>query len=397
MGDPLGIVLMVAALTLAGAVVALQERTPERTALLLLGPVLLVLLALVEAFSLPTYSVWVEEDRWIEWGTATAFAAATVGFALKAKAAEDLVTRGVFAGLALFAFIVAGEEISWAQRLLFLQPPDTFLVENYQQELNVHNLLTRRRVGGVKLDTKTLVALIAVIYGVSAGIATWLKRPAFLDKLRPTAPPLAVAPTLLLVGVLEAIYPWEKTGEVAEWLLGIGFALASLPRTTGREAPLKLTSGVLAVATVGGLVLSVVTGAALTAIGQDKVPTAMEELRLLAADLQHPVVVSQSRARYASVHKRIFTGVKQGRLLVPIDGEYLAGAPSPATKAKTGTRDRRHYFLDPWGNAYWMMYLRDREVLYLYSFGPNGRRDGDLRIAEDNLGDDVFMRVDYRR
>jgi hypothetical protein len=394
-GDFLGYSLIVAALAFAGAALVSEARSREGWVLLAVGPALLLFIALVEAFAWPTYALWVEEDRWIEWGTAAVFFAGLIGFGLKARAATDLVTRLVFVGLALFCFLVAGEEISWAQRLLFLQPPDAFLVENYQQELNVHNLITRRDVGGVKLDTKSLVAIIAVIYAASAAVAAWVKRPAFVDKLRPTAPLLALAPTLLLVGALEALYPWDKTGEVAEWLLGIGFALASLPREANKPPALKMTAGVLGVAVVGGWVLSAVTGVALTQLGHDKVPLAMEELTLLAGDLQDPQVVRRSRKRYASVHKRLFTAAKQGRVKVPVDGRYLGGEPSPATKAKSGTRDRRHYYLDPWGNAYWLLYLRNREALYLYSFGPNGRRDGDLERSEQDLGDDVFVRVDY--
>lgn len=397
MGDGLGLVLMIAALAFAGAALVREERSADRLALLLAGPLLLLFIATVEAAASSTYDVWVEEDRWIEWGTFGAFAVGAVGFALKARAAEAALTRVIFGGLALFCVIVAGEEISWAQRLLFLQPPDAFLVENYQQELNVHNLITRRKVAGVKLDTKSLVAMIGVIYGASAAVATWLNRPGVLAKLAPTAPPLSVAPTLLLVGVMEATYPWEKTGEVAELLLGVGFALASLPRTPASPPPLKLTAGLMLVSTIGGLLLSAVTGAALTRMGRDKVPTAMKELTLLADDLRFPEVVSQSRRRYSSVHKRIFTGAKQGRVIVPVHGRYLGGEPSPATKAKSGKRDRRHYYLDPWGNAYWMMYLRDREVLYLYSFGPNGRRDSELRDDEEAVGDDVFVKVDYRQ
>jgi hypothetical protein len=42
----------------------------------------------------------------------------------------------------IFCLVVAGEEISWGQRLFGLFPPDVFQEHNDQQELNLHNLLS---------------------------------------------------------------------------------------------------------------------------------------------------------------------------------------------------------------------------------------------------------------
>ena len=44
------------------------------------------------------------------------------------------------AGMVLLAFFVAGEEISWGQRILAFKPPDYFVRHNIQRELTVHNL-----------------------------------------------------------------------------------------------------------------------------------------------------------------------------------------------------------------------------------------------------------------
>jgi len=42
--------------------------------------------------------------------------------------------------LSLFCFWVAGEELSWGQRLINLQIPDFFMKYNDNQSLNIHNL-----------------------------------------------------------------------------------------------------------------------------------------------------------------------------------------------------------------------------------------------------------------
>lgn len=139
--------LFAASLAFSAAVLASREKTREQLAVLLLGPAVLSFIALVQVYAQATYAMWVEEDRWIEWGTAAVFRVATIGFIRRAKATEG-VARVVFAGLGLVCFLAAGEEISWAQRLFFVQPPDVLLQENFQQELNLHNLFSHREVAG---------------------------------------------------------------------------------------------------------------------------------------------------------------------------------------------------------------------------------------------------------
>src|SRR5687768_3718807 len=81
------------------------------------------------------YGAAMQEDRIIEWLTVFVFAAAGVIMLRRA-----LRERRVFDGLvALFLLFVAGEEMSWGQRVLGLTPPAVFLEHNTQQELNVHN------------------------------------------------------------------------------------------------------------------------------------------------------------------------------------------------------------------------------------------------------------------
>jgi hypothetical protein len=86
------------------------------------------------------------EDGPFEWAGAIAFLGASVVFFV-----EFLSTRGAARGgrtlksLALVGFAVLffgafGEEISWGQRLLGIQPPAVFSEHNRQGEMNIHNL-----------------------------------------------------------------------------------------------------------------------------------------------------------------------------------------------------------------------------------------------------------------
>ena len=78
----------------------------------------------------------VQEDEFLEWATFWAFLLA--GFAnFVAAARQRRAGQGVpwfLFGLGIFCFVVAMEEISWAQRVFGYRPPRYFLQHNYQQE-----------------------------------------------------------------------------------------------------------------------------------------------------------------------------------------------------------------------------------------------------------------------
>ena len=89
------------------------------------------------------YRQLVQEDGPVEWMTFWAFALAGA-LSLLALAREAWLERPLraiyLAAFALGCLAVAMEEISWGQRLFGYQPPEWFHAENFQQELNLHNL-----------------------------------------------------------------------------------------------------------------------------------------------------------------------------------------------------------------------------------------------------------------
>jgi hypothetical protein len=60
--------------------------------------------------------------------------------------------------LAFGFFVIAGEEISWGQRIFQVQSPEFFLQYNEQQELNIHNFLSQRPLHGAYILVSFLVA-----------------------------------------------------------------------------------------------------------------------------------------------------------------------------------------------------------------------------------------------
>lgn len=335
---------------------------------------------------------WMREDGWIEWTTTHAFLAAALVFGWRAVRGGG-AGRVAGLGLALFCFFVAGEEISWGQRIVAFQPPEVFLETNYQQEANLHNLLTRREFAGFPLDSRFLVAVFSLVYGGLGGLlGTAGRRVRFLGEL---APPLVLAPFFVLVAAVELEYPIDLAGEAAEASLGVILLADALLRRSSPRQPaagwLALLPGVVAL----GAVTPPFLDAALYGSDEERVAETQAELDLLAEDMA--TAVQDKLLRKGRVHKRVFTATRSGYLRFGSDSAYLEGQPSPAEVDSGGRRDRKGYFLDPWNNPYWVMWDDDDGgMLIVYSFGPNRRRDSEMRPFTEPEGDDLVHRVHPR-
>ena len=90
--------------------------------------------ALLWSFAPGLHHEIIQEDGPVEWATFWSFLLAGI-FAFRALAEGPIPARP-WRSLYLVAFgmgclAIAGEEISWAQRLLTYRPPEAFLAENF--------------------------------------------------------------------------------------------------------------------------------------------------------------------------------------------------------------------------------------------------------------------------
>lgn len=332
-----------------------------------------------------------QEDGWTEWATFLAFLAGGllgIRYALRADRGLDKI---VGFGLAAFMLFVAGEEISWGHRLFAFEPPDVFLENNYQQEMNVHNLLKS------VLDTRWMVTIIAVSYGA---LLPLIVRVGPLRRFRKLAPGLGLMPWFLLVAGLEVFYPFPLTGELAELLLGL-VLLGDLGfrSTAGGEIP-PLAAPIAQAVSLG---LAVLLMPLLEAVIYGDQPANVErvraELETISQDLSRDGVLRHKLWRKRRVHKRLFTAVKSRYIRFEDKSRFLDGRRSPAeARDGEGRSDRKGYFLDVWNQPYWVLYQRKRgeRRLTLYSFGPNRRRDWDThqKGPATETGDDILVSVE---
>jgi hypothetical protein len=308
----------------------------------------------------------VQEDELLEWATFWAFALAAAAFAWSTARSKSATLPWWEAGIAVFCLLVAFEEISWGQRLLGYRPPVYFLEHNYQQELNLHNVVAK--------DLRVL-ALKAVILGYGVLLPAFGAVPALRGSLasigvRP--PPLAVAPGLLAAFALYQAYPLEYSGEWVEAMLGLGFlggALAGLPVPQGTFRRAAVLSAALAVVATAG--------AAQAGWSRAQKVRHPETIRAATSELE------ALRRDFQALRPRTPCGLHK-RLHGFVDQRGVAGLREGAFSALTAQglpEERAYYFLDPWNSPYW---VRDacgddatgrRRRTVVYSPGPNRMRE----------------------
>lgn len=309
-----------------------------------------------------------QEDRLVEWATAFVFAASGVACLIRAvrrRRPFDLL-------VALFLLFVAGEEMSWGQRLFGLTPPALFLEHNTQQEINLHNF------GTVFGGPKGPFTLVLIGYAVLLPLVAFTKPGRrLLRVIGATPPPLTSIPWFLASILFFIWYPVSFTGEWNELLAGGAFLVASG----------LTTRALLAIAPIG-----LITAFALTAWSargpNDPARSACASAELQAiADALRADVLGTSTA-----HKRVWTFVGDQRIQPDTLRAHLAGAAC----AGSAHEARRQFAVDPWGTAYWMRVSRGDvfATVTIYSFGPNRRRD--LDAAATRSGDDLFVRRTMR-
>ncbi len=370
----------------------------------------LALLIVLTGFLYPkTYFALMLEDAVAEWITFYAFflSGFIIVFHLWCSRKNGFtVFSSAFlipTAVAIFCLFVAGEEASWGQRILGFKPPDLFLEQNYQQELNFHNLLKGDGFWGIQIGnrhlviqigSKYLVMLVAFFYGILFPLAARFLPP--LKKLNRLAPGMYLIPYFILVIAMELIYPIPLTGEACEMVLGIIFLVHVFDTYPMGKAEarrwhkLYRLSTIMVFVFVLGIITAPLLGFLVYGSDTETEAAITEELQLLRKDFINPDADKEKILRKKRVHKRIYTAIKHDYFHLPKDSLFL-GSRHASENIGTGISrtDRKGYFLDPWNNPYWVYYYRNKAIMIFYSFGANRKRDSNLQKDLSLKGDDV--------
>jgi hypothetical protein len=321
-------------------------------------------------FAPERYDALVQEDHAVEWATFVLFLVAGV-----IRCYHAVRTRRLFDALVgLFCLFVAGEEISWGQRLVGFTPPEVFLEHNTQQEVNIHNF------ADVFGRPKWMLVMALAGYGlVLPALAKGARTRRLLDRLGATAPSPELTPWFITAIALLIWYPVTFTGEWIELLSGWLFVVAA--RLSKRTAMLTAAAAVPA-----SLALTSVS-AARSGADVTRVACAKAEVSALVDDIVRGGAATAELDEMGSIHKRVWTSVTAGFIDDALLRQFRATFCPGDDAARSG---RRRYIVDPWGTAYWVSITREDESgarrVIVYSFGPNRRRDGE---AGETAGDDV--------
>lgn len=337
------------------------------------------------------YYQHVQEDQPLEWATFWGFMVAAVFFTRAAiLQREKRKLPWFFAGLAAFCVLVAMEEISWGQRVLDYRPPRYFLENNYQQELNLHNVMATSL-------RKQLLGAILIGYGLVLPLLTRISAARkLLSKLQITAPPAGLAPIFAALVGLLIVYRLPYTGELIEAGVALAFlfaAFAAADQIVHEPAGRAETTEPMpwpVIITSLSLIITLGFGSALwsrVVLSSDPVvaEVAATETRTIERDLRK--LVSDGTlpcAKHERLHKLARLS-KSGRLT---KGQFRSltrrGLPE----------ERAEFFIDPWSTAYWVRSSCNdtRDKVFIYSFGPNRRRDSSKwKLGGDDIG--VLFRV----
>lgn len=153
----------------------------------------------------------IAEDQFGEYSSTCMFVVASAIF-LKASFGAAGLRRVVTAAASICLLLIAGEEVSWGQRLLGLSTPEALAAVNQQGETTLHNI--------GPLQTFPFHELVGLALAVTMGLA-WLKHKGVMHWVLDAAPlPSVVAwPIFAVSSSLLILQPFVKGDEVSELFL----------------------------------------------------------------------------------------------------------------------------------------------------------------------------------
>ncbi len=166
------------------------------------------------------YVALITEDRWGEYGTSVSFAIAGILLLLLSFKQGPYLPRIIWALIGVAALFIAGEEISWGQRILGVATPDSLKQYNVQGEITFHNLEAFRAINNKLHKIAAYLILIWSSFSVILAVRMQRMKEKIMAIGLPVIP-LKLLPMFLLVAFFFMFYPTAKADEVGEFFLGI--------------------------------------------------------------------------------------------------------------------------------------------------------------------------------
>lgn len=188
-------------------------------------PVLFTIFVVYHLWSLTNFKEIVKEDHLVEWLQFWFLVLSIILIFINAnilKRKKNLFVAIIYILVGMFLVFMAGEEISWGQRILEFQTPDSIAVENLQKETTIHNLY-------IFQNTNWLFYLVITLYGSLSCLILAFVPQRVKQTLQLLIVPYFVSPFFIFALIYYLIAsPFTPTyfaewSEVAELMLYLGF------------------------------------------------------------------------------------------------------------------------------------------------------------------------------
>ncbi len=188
----------------------------------------LILLGILFTYLLyPHFYIYlVTEDQVGEWLTFSSLGLASFILALIVFfSKEHSLAKIWYAILMIGLFLISMEEISWGQRIFWLDSPEFFKTYNFQNEIGFHNI---RALSPDKL-TYIIVGCSFILYACYPLFVKLVPKLGHLQEIikLPTAP-LFLAPIIAITGYMLAFNHTYKGSEIGELLIGLSMLFLSV-------------------------------------------------------------------------------------------------------------------------------------------------------------------------
>ncbi|NOQ65126.1 MAG: hypothetical protein GQ582_11505 [Methyloprofundus sp.] len=276
------------------------------------------------------YVVLIAEDKWAEYGTFVSFFIAGVLLLLLASKQGAYLPRSIWLVIGLLAIFIAGEEVSWGQRVFDIKTPSSIKQYNSQNELTLHNFKTFQ---DANKKLPAVLAYLILLWALLSLALTLFMRPLKQTLLKMGIPvlPMKLVPVFMLVPFFYLYFPTAKADELGELFLGLAvmFWVIDLFFIHYREQDFNQSA--FLVSTIGALILVLSLSVSLTALHARPMPW---RLNIMAVrDYPQFGMYQQSEVIYDYIYQHPEVGLRSNTHKDQLKMQRMAKIyPDPAEK-----------------------------------------------------------------
>lgn len=166
------------------------------------------------------YTLLITEDHIAEFSTSVCFGMAGIIILFLSFRRGPKARKVIWALIGTISLIIAAEEISWGQRIFYIDTPDFLSDNNIQKEVTLHNLVI---FDSVHEKLHIGISYLILMY-LALSFIVYTKMPGVVERFTRLGLPLVkvkLMPVFLLAPFFLVVHPTARADEIGEFFLGI--------------------------------------------------------------------------------------------------------------------------------------------------------------------------------